>query len=728
MYKLQTTCSALLLTALLSACGSSSSVEGNGDATGPQTAPKTRYDLANRCFALQALDGGQYLVRSGAGYAATAANVADAERFYLKPTALGDYLIYAKDRALLAANGSAVTTASAPSNDSNWTLDAPTPGHYTITLKSSGNALVAAADGALSLGSAASEFAFVSAEGCTAYPEISDDIVGETYKGRGVNRPVVGFAEVHTHMAMGHEMSDGSELVGPSAGGVMYGQMFHRFGVPHAMEDCQDWHGPNGIRDPESLVLDFTPLKMHDTQGWPNFADWPANDSQLHQAMYYKWVERAWKAGLRVMVSEGTNINALCELGKTVALRFDAECNDMKVGIAQVKYLYQMQDYVDAQEGGPGKGWFRIVKDPAEARRVINDGKLAVVPGLEFSDIFDCTLHTVAGVTGELHGCTREDIDRQIEEVWELGVREVFPYHDINSALGGTGIFDGLALNFINFLQTGSFWETYDCPDGGEGETYFYNAGAVMTTALPGTGGDPLTQAVLGLLNGPLPLYPAGKRQCNARGMTELGRYAIEKMMERGFIIDIDHAELSVKQAMLDIAKSKTPNYPLVSAHGGHGGITMQQAHDILSIGGLIYPMKPNGRGHAEFVQKLKPIWEAARPGEPLAVGYGMDANGIADRAGPRGAGSEPVQYPITLFKGEDWGPQFDGFKPLTVNLQTIPESGKTWNIDEVGTAHYGMVADYVEEVRLEGGREALDALYNSAEAFLQMWEQTVNR
>ncbi|MGV2480069.1 UNVERIFIED_CONTAM: peptidase M19, partial [Salmonella enterica subsp. enterica serovar Weltevreden] len=126
-------------------------------------------------------------------------------------------------------------------------------------------------------------------------------------------------------------------------------------------------------------------------------------------------------------VSEGTNINALCELGKTVVLRLGAECNDMKVGIAQVKYLYQMQDYGDAQEGGPGKGWFRIVKDPTEARQVINDGKLAVVPGLEFSDIFDCTLHTVAGATGEIHGCTREDIHRQIEEVWELGVREVFP-------------------------------------------------------------------------------------------------------------------------------------------------------------------------------------------------------------------------------------------------------------------------------------------------------------
>jgi len=57
-----------------------------------------------------------------------------------------------------------------------------------------------------------------------------------------------------------------------------------------------------------------------------------------------------------------------------------------------------------------------------------------------------------------------------------------------------------------------------------------------------------------------------------------------------------------------------------------------------------------------------------------------------------------------------------------------VPESGKSWHIDEVGTAHYGMVADYVEEVRLEGGQEALDALYNSAEAYLQLWERVVNR
>ncbi|MEW6167126.1 MAG: peptidase M19 [Pseudomonadota bacterium] len=711
----------------LSGCGSSERSDG---LAGPQpaAAPMTKYDLANRCFALQALPAGRFVVRDGVGYAATAETAEAAERFYLKPTALGEYLFHAQDRALLAGSRNAVEAAAEASDLANWTLAAVQPGRYTATLDSEGQSLAADEGGRLVLSATAGEFAFAPADGCTAYPEISDDVVGQTYEGRGVDQPVVGFAEVHTHMAMGHEMSDGENPVGPSAGGVMYGQMFHRFGVPHAMDDCALYHGPNGLLDVEALILDFTPLKPHDTQGWPSFIDWPAYDSQLHQAMYYKWVERAWKAGLRIMVSEGTNIQALCNLARTITLHLTAECEDMAVGIAQVKYLYQLQDYVDAQEGGPGKGWFRIVKDPAEARQVINAGKLAVVPGLEFSNLFHCTTRSVAGVTGEFSGCTREDIDREIEEVWDLGVREIFPYHDVNSALGGTGIFDGFAINLVGFLATGSFWETYDCPDGGEGDSYFYDAGAYMATAIPGTGNDPLTQAVLSLTNGLLPLYPPDRRQCNTRGMTELGQYAMRKLMEKKFIIDIDHAELSIKSQMIDMAKAQNPPYPLISAHGGHGGISMQQARDILAVGGLIYPMKPNGKGHVEFLQKLKPVWAAAGRTDPIAVGYGMDANGLADRAPPRGAGSAPVVYPFTLFQGADWGPQFEGIAPVSFELQTVPESGKTWHIDEVGTAHYGMAADYVEEIRLEGGREALDALYHSAEAYLQMWERTVNR
>jgi hypothetical protein len=715
---------------LVAACGNSTSTSPVAvPSSSAELAPKSRYDLANHCYALKSLADDAFVIRAGAGYAATAATPADAERFYMKPTALGKYLFHAADASLLASSGSGIGRLDVPSDATNWTIESPAEGQYTVVLESEGQALATAGAGQLVLAAAAGRFSFVPAGACTAYPEMGTGIAGETFKGRGVDQPVTGFAEVHTHMAMGHEMSDGSHPVGPSAGGAMYGQMFHRFGIPHALANCEAWHGPSGTRDPENIILDMNPLGQHDTQGWPSFVDWPAKDSQLHQAMYYKWVERAWKAGLRILVSEGTNIGALCEVAKLymTTVRPDAtayECNDMKLGIGQVKYLSQLQDYVDAQEGGPGKGWFRIAKSPTEARQIINDGKLAVVPGIEFANLFDCSV-VFDPLGNETAGCDEASIDRQIDEVWELGVRELFPYHDVNSALGGTGIFDGLALNLVGYYGTRQFWQTYDCPAGGEGEAYFYNAGAYMTTALPGSGNDPLSQAVIGVLQGPVPIYPPDRRQCNARGMTDLGRYTLQKLMDKKFIIDIDHAELSIKSDMIEMAKAQTPTYPLISAHGGHGGISMQQARDILDLGGLIYPFKPNGRGHTDFIQALKPIWPVGRP---MAVGYGMDANGIADRAGPRGAGSAPVQYPFTLFQGAGWGPQFAGIAPLSVELLTVPESGKSWNIDEVGTAHYGMVADYVEEIRLEGGEEAVTALYNSAEAYIQMWEKTFNR
>ena len=30
--------------------------------------------------------------------------------------------------------------------------------------------------------------------------------------------------------------------------------------------------------------------------------------------------------------------------------------------------MYEMQDYIDAQFGGPGEGWYRIVTEPVARR------------------------------------------------------------------------------------------------------------------------------------------------------------------------------------------------------------------------------------------------------------------------------------------------------------------------------------------------------------------------
>ena len=98
---------------------------------------------------------------------------------------------------------------------------------------------------------------------------------------------------------------------------------------------------------------------------------------------------------------------------------------DIGLGVKQDKYLYEAQDYIDAQAGGPGKGWFRIVKPPAEARAVINDGKLAVILGLEFANAFNCKV-TFAPDGSETPGCDMAEIDRQIDAIYELGVRGVW--------------------------------------------------------------------------------------------------------------------------------------------------------------------------------------------------------------------------------------------------------------------------------------------------------------
>jgi hypothetical protein len=716
---------------LLAGCGEQLPGASAGD-SGKGPAPRTQFDLANRCFVMKPAGAKTYIAYSGEGYVASG-TLDEAIRFYMKPTDLGSYMLYGQDRGLLSVavgtlptDAPTVARGEEPGPSADWAFAAD-KGIYSIRTLSGEQALALAEDGVVVLAEAATPFKFEPASGCTEFPEMPTGIAGKAFK-QDAGKPVIGFAEVHAHMAMGSEMSDGSGNVGPSAGGVMYGHAVNRYGVGKALENCSGPHGENGAMSPEWLILDGgSSPPEHDTVGWPTFIAWPQRDSQLHQQMYWRWVERAYLAGLRVMTVHGTNIEALCDIAKNTGNDKDADlqdtdCTDMGVGVKQVEYLYDMEQYIDAQEGGPGKGWFRIARDPAEARQFIADGKLAVIPGLEFSNVFGCKV-TFNPDGSEVAGCTKEQIDSEIERVWNLGVRQIFAYHDVDSALGGTGIFSSV-LNYVGFTGTHGFWKTYPCPDGGVGDTYFYDAGAEMESAPLFSQDDPLTQAILENGQGTLPVYGPG-RQCNARGTTELGFYALEQMMKRGFVLDVDHAELTIKQDMLDLGAQTTPAYPMLSAHGGHGGMTNEQVRQMLAQGGLMYPSGQNGEGFKNFLERVKPLWPADRP---LAMGYGADANGLANQFTVRSAGFTPVEYPFTLFQGEGWGPQFAeaGIEPLEVQLLTIPESSKYWNADEVGAAHYGMIADMVEQVRIEGGEEATSALYNSAEAYLRMWEQTL--
>jgi microsomal dipeptidase-like Zn-dependent dipeptidase len=711
---------------LLAGCGDQGSTYGSTAGTGngvppPAQLPKTRYDLANGCFALKSISAKTYAVHGADGaYKASSPNVAGAEPFFMKPTALGKYLFYAKDKSFLAVDGAAVGSAPAPSDAADWTIDTDASGNYTVFSASAGKALALAAGGddLVLVGSAddsLAKFGFDPATGCAEFPEAQVNATGTPYKGKGVDQPVLGFADVHQHISATNFL-----------GGAHYGMPFHRFGVTAALDNCEAAHGPDGRLDLVGNALGGNPLGTHDTQGWPTFVSWPERHSLLHENMYYKWIERTWRAGLRVLVNNLVENETLCNLqSKAPGMDPLQNCNEMDNAVAQVQFMHDLQDYIDAQEGGPGKGWFRIVTDPAEARRVINDGKLAVVLGLEISHLFNCSVQQVLGLA-EVNGCTEADIDTQLERVYALGVRQMFPIHEFDNAFGGNGIFDGLVLNGGNFIDTGKFWATYDCPSTdptGEFGDYFYSPGAIMTTSDPTGGADPLLDALLGPTGVVLPIYP-GTRQCNARSLTPLGEYAFRKMMDKKVIMEVDHLELSIKDRLLDLAQAESPPYPVVSTHGGHGGISNDQVRRILELGGIVSPGgNTNGKGFTDTLNKLLPL---KSPDHLFAMGFGADTNGLATQAGPRGADAVPVQYPFTLFQGPGWGPQFAGIAPVSFDREVSGE--RVFDINAEGWAHYGLAADFVDEVRIEGGEPALTALYNSAEAYLRMWEQTVNR
>lgn len=786
----------------LSACSDGPRRYANGPVTPDPgtdpTAKHTRYAFANRCVVLKSADNGKYVAAADEGFAATADLVAGAEPFFLKPAALGDYLLYTRAGTLVngAAPVDTVALASA-SDDAVFRLLAdgdntsyPTPLQYDVAptpeqIASYRNFVdpnlqatqftLAAADGmrltasgteALTLAAAGTgknqRFRLEPVTGCLAFPEASDNTVGETFKGRTADGRVLGMADVHVHASSSTFL-----------GGAMHGRVFHKFGVTHALEDCDTTHGPMGIKDVLSAAYEGD-TDGHANDGWPTFSEWPSRDSLTHRAIYWKWIERAWKSGLRIMVNDVVENGTLCELQRNASLDPAADCNEMNSARRQIGTLYALQDYIDGQYGGRGKGFFQIVLDPAEARRKIADGKLAVVIGIEVSNLFDCQItysplrteepfeETGSGLPENRYGCAMtetgasNEIKTQLTQMKDLGMRQIITIHEFDNAFGGNGIFDGMILNLGNrensggipfgspsgpFLPTGEtptgeFWTTYNCPEenvtpGFSGYFWGSAGGATMQNFGPpeelcpflGQGGRP---------GGTTACYPA-QRQCNARLLTPIGLYTYALLMKNGIIFDIDHLTIEMKSQALELAEAQTPAYPFVSTHGTFGGTSVDQARRILKNGGFLYPSLGSVRGFRQDLDETRTeSGEASNP-HLFGFGFGTDTDGLSGQEGPRGeidAGKE-LKYPYTLFAGEPFAtiPDFAGMQGVVFRQPEERDAageGRTWSMDLDGSAHYGMMSDFVQEMRLEGTRQDMIDLFNAAEVYLQTWERTL--
>ncbi|GAA2499301.1 hypothetical protein GCM10010393_34500 [Streptomyces gobitricini] len=499
-------------------------------------------------------------------------------------------------------------------------------------------------------------------------PDSRIDVVGEPFKGTDAQGRVRGFVDAHDHL-MSNEAFGGR---------LICGKPFSPLGVADALKDCPE-HYPDG----SLAVFDFITRGgdgRHDPHGWPTFKDWPAHDSLTHQQNYYAWVERAWRGGQRVLVNDLVTNGVIC----SVYFFKDRGCDEMTSIRLQARKTYGMQAYVDEMYGGPGKGWFRIVTDSAQARRVIEQGKLAVVLGVETSEPFGCKQIL------DVPQCDRADIDRGLDELHALGVRSMFLCHKFDNALCGVR-FDsgalGTAINVGQFLSTGTFWQTGRCTGPQHDNPIGLAAAPEAEKKLP-----PGVS---------VPSYAADAR-CNTRGLTALGEYALRGMMQRKMMIEIDHMSVKATGRVLDVLEAES--YPGVLS--SHSWMDIDWTERVYRLGGFIAQYM---HGAEEFTAEARRT-DALREKYGVGYGYGTDMNGVGGWPAPRGADTpDPVRYP---FRSADGG--------SLVDRQTTGE--RTWDVNTDGAAHYGLVPDWLEDIRVTGGQDVIDDLFRGAESYLTTW------
>src|SRR5581483_8555947 len=262
---------------------------------------------------------------------------------YLKPTGLGTFMLYDRAGRVLSTKGPIQT----PGPSAEWRI---TPSHNRFAIRSTLTHRLL------------EQTTLKPASGCKPFPEAGLDATGTPFKGSSRNGKVVGFVDAHVHIT--GDMRGGGE--------VIYGPAFSRFGVVQALGHDAKIHGKDGKLDlTGNLLRTGLPVGTHDTHGWPSFTGWPTNDTETHQQVYYVWLKRVWEAGLRLIVAQTVDDGALCR----IVPRKRTTCDETKSIINQIARLKQMQSYIDAQAGGPGRGFFRLVYSPAQARRAIESGK-----------------------------------------------------------------------------------------------------------------------------------------------------------------------------------------------------------------------------------------------------------------------------------------------------------------------------------------------------------------
>lgn len=713
----------------------------------------TQYDLANKYFYIKSLYNNKYLLGNNAGYEAQAGTIDSAMTFFLKPADLGVYILYDEDSKWMNVNWFNAIIRNTDRQDTiQWRIDPQENGAfslYSITKNKyvgiSGTSLVwkSKVDNSCL-------FAFEETTGNNPFPEAEtyvsildadgDEVAPEDALATPeVGEMIIGYADTHGHI--NHNLGSGQVTFVMDA--------FHPFGIQEALNSCAGWHGNGGTLDIWGAAVDG--MTGHDTDGYPNFDYWPTSYSTNHQQTYYKWLERSWLAGQRVFVQQCVNNEILGTIMNTLPPYKGAPTDDMTVADLQIENIYKMQDYIDAQCGGPGKGWFRVVTSSTEAREVISEGKMAVFLSLEMDTVFGVDQDYIGLYeAGEIDKATCDAklaaVEAQLDKYYAAGVRSVFPVHALNNGFAGCQLYQGEIFSIMNKLNTGDYYQ----PEVSDNPRVFYKqAKADLPEDAQGHG--------------------------NVLGLTKTGEWLIHQLIDRKYVIEVDHMSDNTFNEVLDILWEE--KYPgIIASHTrildmfdpedlAWEQMDIPRMIKVMQLGGIISPMLwETLDGHQKCVSdyltymielskgkvptygtlynetyqlyggpyQVPTTWYNTNDdtSDDLIVGipYGSDVNGACML--PNFDSYEGVFAEVNYDDGS-FGSLYSGvYSGLVDSVQFNRQITGTRTFDinaDRGVAHYGLLPDFLKRLESRDDIVDLDATFHSAEAYIRMIERMEN-
>ena len=711
------------------------------------------YSLVDHYYLLKSKSTGNYVTVRNGRYMADSADRGSAARFFFKASGLGEYILYDQDSNYLTTDGTWVQRNTTLANSIRWKLEEKGENTFALCSYAAGKYLTAAGSGLKLNGTAGEDSSFIVERtvGSNPFPEADTNVLITDKNGNVVcpadalSRPAVGdkvtgYADTHAHL--NHNLASGEAVFAKSN--------FSPLGIQDALSDCSDVHGVGGVHDIWGLVVDGA--TGHDTSGYPDFNYWPTAFSTNHQQAYYKWLERSWLAGQRVMVQQCVNNETLGQLMNALPPYKGGTTDDMEAVRKQVQYINSMQDYIDAQCGGPGEGWFRVCTNASQAREVISKGKMAVFLGIEEDTIFGCEQdylgqYEAGQISKEACDQGLANIEKQMDEIWNLGIRSFFPIHALDNGFGGCQLYQGAVFDVMNFLQRGTIFTSESSPNN----RVFYT--------------EPLATPDEGATG-----------SANAKGLTRTGEWLIRQMIQRKFLIEVDHLSDKSFNKLLDICWEE--KYPgLIASHTRILDMNPPHYKDaweqmdiprmikVMQLGGLISVMaiettnghqicvsdylkfmidlsarNKGGRGTSAFLNneryqryggpyEVPTTWYNTNsdPSDDLIVGvpYATDVNGACMLPTLEESGSEytPVNYDDGSFTALHSGVYSSKVQDVHFARQTT--GNRTFDLnDNRKMAHYGLMPDLIKLWSSRSDRVNLDATFSSAEAYLRLLER----